>query len=218
VETESVKTPFIQEAAFEQRYRFGGTWLDKWTLPNPFALGLVEVLRSDGVELKDISFSQDAKTLADVELLISIRSLGTEVSVGLDRIRFLCSTPSWEVSPQLISVLARIMAEVQKIAGSAPVSQSSTLAFHLAPGSVDFGVRTAELVNTERLGRCDFYGVSLYHPNGRTLIEKSLKFDGSAFILLQFELSGEVSLSDVALQLYERQKEALRLLGAEAVL
>jgi hypothetical protein len=203
----------IPESFFEHRQMFAEPWIDRWIIPNPFISALLSPLRNVGVELADFSFNKDASNVAETYLNISIRKLKAGIRVGLDTLTFIVANPVWEKAPELASVFDRMSTAAHDVIGSTPLRQEAMLAFHVTPGVADFGKATSALVDLSRVGESLFYGVSLHRSDGTLAIDKSLKYEGAAFVRLQRQFGGDASFSEVALRLYEDEVSALRLLG-----
>lgn len=95
--------------------------------------------------------------------------------------------------------------------------QEATLAFHVTPGTGDFGKSTASLVNAGVAAKALFSGISLHRSDGVLVIDKSLRYEGAAFVRLQCRFSAETTFSEVASRLYEDEVSTLRLLGVTGV-
>lgn len=115
------------------------------------------------------------------------------------------------------SVSDRMSAAAREVIGSMPSHQEAILAFHVTPGAADFGKATSALVDVSAVGESLFYGVSLHRSDRPLVIDKSLKYDGAAFVRLQRQCMGDVPFSEAALRLYEDEVLALRLLGIPGV-
>ncbi|MEP7363340.1 MAG: hypothetical protein ABI972_08805 [Acidobacteriota bacterium] len=211
---ESISQPRIPESYFEHRQRFVNSWVDRWSiLPNPFVAALVPALRSAGVELADFSFSNDAANLGDIFLNIVLRKWNAAIRITLDSITFMAANPNWEEAPNLVSLFDQAATIVYGVVGAEPSCQESTLWFHVTPGPLDFGKKTAELVRTDALGKGGFYGFSVYSADHTTTVDKSLRYEGAAFVRLQRTFPGNTLMADVALHLYQDEISALHLLG-----
>lgn len=209
--------PHIPESFLEHRQFFADPWLERWIIPNPFMSALVSPLRALGVDLSDFSFNKDATNVGESYLNISIRKLNAAVRIGLDTVTFIAANPYWELGPQLVPVFDQVSGQIRNVVGSAPKSQEATLAFHVTPGTSDFAKMTASLVNRDVVGECLFYGVSLHRNNGALIIDKSLRYEGAAFVRLQRRFAGDVQFAEIAAQLYQEEVAALRLLGIPEV-
>ena len=208
--------PQIPESFFEHRQLFAAPWIERWGIPNPFIATLFSLLRTTGVELNDFSFNQDA-TVGENYLNISIRKLNAAIRIGLDTVIFTAANPYWEIAPQLSSVFDQVSDEIRNVVGASPKSQEGVLAFHVTPGTLDFGKMTASLVHKNVVGECLFYGVSLHKAEGALIIDKSLRYENAAFVRLQRRFSGEARFAEVTTRLYEDEVAALRLLGVPEV-
>jgi hypothetical protein len=170
-------------------------------------------MRAVGVELADFSVGGEVKNFGDISFNIAIRKWNAAIRLTLDSIVFVAANPNWEEAPQVVGVFEQASSVVCGLAGATPASQDSTLWFHVSPGTFDFGKKTAELVRTDALGSGDFYGISVYASDHVTTIDRSLRYEGAAFVRLQRTFAGNTILGDVALQLYQDEVAALRLLG-----
>ena len=196
---------------------FADSWVDKWVIPNPFVSGLFAALRMANVELTDFSFNKDAANIGEIYLNISIRALNAAVRIGLDTVTFIVSNPDWSMAPQLSSVFEAVSERVRELLQLKPRSQETTLAFHVTPGTADFRASTALLVNQSLVGDSLFCGISLHRNDGNLIIDKSLRYEGAAFVRLQRKFPGDATFSDVSSRLYEDEVSALRLLGVTGV-
>ncbi len=201
----------------EIRQTFPEPWVDRWTTPSPFVSSLSALLRKDGVGLSDFSFNKDAANVGEVYLNVNIRSLNAAVRIGLDWIVFIAANPAWERAAEIVEIFERISEGMQETVDIVPAEQQSTLAFHVTSGDVDFRTTTSLLVNGDLVGEALFYGISLHRSDSVLIIEKSIKYDGAAFVRLQRTFAGSTSLSDVVLKLYDDELSALRLIGIPEV-
>jgi len=207
----------IPESFLEHRQRFAEPWIERWTTPTVFISPLVSPLRAAGVELSDFSFNKDAANVGDLYLNVAIRRLNAAVRIGLDTVTFIVANPSWEAAPRLVAVFDQVSGEIRNVVGASPKSQEATLAFHVSPGSLDFGKITTSLVSANLVGNCLFCGVSLHKADGTLLIDKSLRYEGAAFVRLQRTFAGDALFADIAARLYEDEIAALRLLGLSEI-
>ncbi len=182
-------------------------------LPNPFLSALLAPLREMGVELADVSFNSNATNLGEIVLSIAIRKWNAAVRIALDSLTFIAANPNWQEVPQLVPLFDRISGQVHDVVQAGPVSQTSTLSFHVTPGTMDFGKTTAELVRRDAFGDCVFYGISLHRSDGVITIDKSLRYEGAAFVRLERRFSGDTGFADIARRLYEDEIASLRYLG-----
>lgn len=203
----------VPESYLEHKLSFDEPWIEKWVLPNPFVAVLAGVVRECGGSLADFTFNRDAANLGDTHLSIALRQLNAEVRIGLDSATFVAANPYWQKADELSLRFDQISAHIAKVVGCSPSSQETTLAFHVTPGSLDFASATGAFVNKDVVGACDFYGISLHRKDRSVVIDKSLRYDGAAFIRLRRIFSGSVTFADVASVLYEDEVAALRLLG-----
>ena len=209
--------PRIPESFFEHRQIFSEPWIDRWILPNPFLSPLLRELRDSGVELTDFTFGKDATTLGDTYLNVSIRRINAAVRIGLDTITLIAANPDWATAPELVTVFDRISEIICDLVVAKPSSQKAVLAFHVTSGAINFGIKTASLVNSSLLGEAEFCGVSLHRDKQVIVIDKSLKYERAAFVRLERTFSGDTFFSEVASALYEDERAALSLLGIAGI-
>jgi hypothetical protein len=203
----------IPESFLEQRQVFPSAWVDRWTIPNPFIGRLFSLLRSSGVELTDFSFNKDASNVGDTYLNIAMRKLNSAIRVGLESVTYIVANPDWRIAPQLVEPFDSVSANIQEFTSETPNSQQMTLAFHVAPGTVDLREKTSQLVKRELLGEAVFYGISLHHEHSSVVIDKSLRYEGAAFIRLQRSFHGALTFAEIAPWPVQVNKE-----GGEAML
>jgi hypothetical protein len=214
---QTVPGPNIPESLFEHRQVFANPWLDQWVIPNPFISVLLETLRPEGVGLADFSFNKEPANFAETYLNVSIRKLNAGIRIGLDAITYIAVNPDWEMAPQLLEVFERVAARIRGVVRGHVESQEATLAFHVTPGTSDFRKNTASLLNPDIVGNALFSGISLHRSDGVLVIDKSLRYDGAAFVRLQCRFPAETPFSEVASHLYQDEIAALRMLGVTGV-
>jgi hypothetical protein len=178
---------------------------------------LAGVVREWGGGLADFTFNKNAVNLGDTHLSIAIRHLDAEVRIGLDSATFVAANPYWQKADELSLRFDQISAHIARVVGCSPSSQEATLAFHVTPGSLDFASATAAFVSKDVVGECDFYGISLHRNDRSVVIDKSLRYDGAAFVRLQRTFAGSVTFAEVAAELFEAEIAALRLLGIQEI-
>jgi hypothetical protein len=178
---------------------------------------LFETLRSDGVGLADFSFNKEPANLAETYLNVSIRKLNAAIRIGLDAVTYIAVNPDWETAPQLLGVFERVAERIRSVVGDHVESQEATLAFRVTPGTVDFRKCTASLVNPDIAAEALFSGISLHRSAGVLVIDKSLRYEGAAFVRLQCRFPAETPFPQVASRLYQDEISALRLLGIAGV-
>jgi hypothetical protein len=210
---QTVPGPNITESQFEHRHVFAEPWVDKWIIPNPFIAPILATLHTSGVELTDFSFNKDAANVAETYLNVAIRRLNAAVRIGLDAVTYVAVNADWGMAPQLFDVFGHISELTREIVGRQPVFQEATLAFHVMPGTADFRTSTASLVNPNLVSGAEFYGISIHRNDGILTIDKSVRYDGAAFVRLQRRFTGEATFTDVASRVYQEEIAALRLLG-----
>lgn len=125
----------------------------------------------------------------------------------------MAENPNWEDAPKLIEVFQDLAGKIHAVAGHPPKSQECSLAFHIAPGPHDFGGATKSLVREDVIAPGDFYGLTRHRADSAMTIDKSMKYSNGAFVRLQRTFAGDVPFPQVAIALFEDQKEALKLLG-----
>ena len=186
-------------------------------LPNPLLSALIPPLRGMGIDLADFSFNNNATNLGEIALNIAIRKWNAAVRIALDSVTFLAANPNWPEAPQLVQFFDVVSSQVRDVVGVAPRSQESTLSFHVTPGTLDFGKTTANLVRKDALGDGVFYGLLRYRRDEVMTIDKSVRYEGAAFVRLQRTFAGDALLADVAMQLYRDEIAVLHLLGIPEV-
>jgi len=215
--TAPASEPTIPESFLEHRQVYPSAWADRWTNNNPFIGLLFPLLRNSGVELTDFSFNKDATNVGETYLHIAIRKLNSAIRVGLDSVTYLAGNPDWSMAPQLVELFDSVSSSIQKFINETPSSQQLTLAFHVTSGAVDLHEKTSQLVNHGVLGEASFYGISLYHEHGSMVIDKSLRYEGAAFIRLTRSFEGILTFAEIAPQIYEDEVKTLSLLGITGV-
>jgi hypothetical protein len=215
--TSSVPEPTIPESFLECRQSYASVWVDRWTATNPFIRLLFPLLRNSGVELTDFRLNKDTTNLGDTYLQIAVRKLNAAIRIGLDSVTYLAGNPDWSMAPHLVDLFDRVSAGIQKFVGEIPTSQQMTFAFHVTSGEVNLHEKTAQLVNQAALGEATFYGLSLYHEHGSTVIDKSLRYESAAFIRLQRRFGGTLTFAEIAPQIYEDEVKTLELLGIRGI-
>ena len=166
-----------------------------------------------GVELVDFSFNNNATNLGEIVLNIAIRKWNAAVRIALDSVTFVVASPNWQEAPQLVALFDQVSKQIRDVVGASPVAQESALTFHVTPGAMDFGKATANLVKKEVLGEGVFYGLSRYRCDGVVTIDRSVNSDGAAVVRIQRTIASDALFGDVALELYNDEVAALRLLG-----
>lgn len=215
--TTSAVVPNIPESFLEHRQTFASAWVDRWANGNPFISLLHPGLQAFGVELSDFSFNKEAANVGDVYLNIAVRKLSSAIRIGLDTVTYIAANPDWSMAPQLVELFDTTSALVQKFLGQIPKSQNLTLAFHVTVGDLDLHEKTSQLVNCALIGEANFYGISMYHEYGSTVIDKSLRYDRAAFIRMQRRFEGVVSFGEIAPILYDEEVKTLALIGISGV-
>jgi hypothetical protein len=215
--TVSASEPTLPESFLDHREAYPFVWVDRWTITNPFIGLLFPLLRNSGVELTDFSFNKDATNIGDTYLHVAVRKLNSAIRIGLDSVTYLAGNPDWSMAPQLVELFDSVSASIHKFVAETPTSQQLTLAFHVRSGAVNLHEKTSQLVNREALGEATFYGLSLYHEHGSTVIDKSLRYEGAAFIRLTRSFAGTLTFAEIAPQLYEDEVKTLSLLGITGV-
>ena len=165
------------------------------------------------MDIADFSFNKDAVSLGDTHLNIAVRKLNVAIRIGLRAVVFTASNANWGMVSDLVSVFDQISGIVCDIVGAIPESQETTLALHVSLDTVEFPAITASFVNKALLGDALFYGISLHRSDSTLVIDKSLRYEGAAFVRLQRRFAGETPFGQIASRLYEDELVALRLLG-----
>ncbi len=206
-------TPNILEWLFEHKQVFAEPWVDRWVIPNPFITPLLATLRTTGVELTDFSFNKDASNVAETYLNITIRKLNAAIRIGLDAVSYIAINANWGMATQLFEVFDHVSERTIEIIGRQPEFQEATLAFHVTAAAVDFTVTTASLVNPDLASKAQFCGISIHRADRILTIDKSVRYDGAAFIRLHRRFAPETKFADVAPRIYEHEVAALRMVG-----
>lgn len=180
-------------------------------------MALAKPLRAEGVELTDFSFNKDVTNIGEQSLNIVVRKLNAAVRIAVDSVTFIAANPDWEMAPQLASLFDHVADLVRAVVEKRPISQTTTLALHVTPGTVDFRMNSAMLINPKLSNEAVFCGVSVHRRDSTMIIDKSLKYPGAAFVRLQRLFGGDVDFAGVAKQMYEDEVSALRLLGLPTV-
>lgn len=209
--------PFIPESFIEHRQDYATPWIDQWAFQNPFIHLLYPTLRHFGVALSDIGFNKEAANIDEVYLNISIRRLNATIRVGVGSVTFLAYNPDWNVAPDLVEIFDMVSAKIQGFVQQSPESQMFTLALHVMPGTFSLKEKTAQLVRPDVLGDADFYGISAYREDGYTLIDKSVRHEGAAFIRLQKKFPGNMKFAEIAPIIYQDEMNALQLIGISGI-
>jgi len=207
----------IPESFFELRQTFAEPCVEHWKIPSPFILPLHRELRTLGVEINDFSFNKDAANVGDLHLNVTIRKMNAAVRIGLDTVTYIAANPSWDKATELVTLFDKLSELLSRLIGSIPASQKSTLALHVSPGSADFEVKTRQLIASDLGSGSIFCGISVHRPDSALIIDKSLKYDGAAFIRLERIFGGDTAIAEIAAATYEDELKALRLLGIPAI-
>jgi hypothetical protein len=210
VENES--KPDIPESGMEYVIQFSSHWVDRWSIPNPFVSIFFDGLRSWDVTLSDFAFRQDAKNVSETALIVTVRKLRSTIVVGLDRLTFRTSNPDWDMAPELVKLFDTSLELFRAYVKSSIKSQECTIILHVTPGSSNLAAKTATLVDVERMGRAEFYGLSKYSSEASLSLERSLKYDGGVFFRLTRKFDPTVKFADVALAMYADEVAALGLI------
>jgi hypothetical protein len=215
--TTEAKKPNIPESFLEIRQVFDSPWIDRWTIPNPFIGVIYPLLKESGVELSDVAFSKDPANISDTSVNFAITKLNAAIRVGLDHVTFLVGNPDWSMAPTLVQLFDTVSGKFAEFLGRGPSSQKMALAFHVVGENISLANKTSKLVNHDRLGSADFFGVSLYREDYSLVIDKSMRHEGAAYIRIQRTFNGEFTFAEIAPQLYEDEVNALALLDITGI-
>lgn len=215
--TEQAAKPNIPESFLEHRQTFSSTWIDRWTVSNPFIGVLYSLLRYRGVELSDFGFNKDAANVGETYLNLSLRKLNAAIRVGLETVTYIVANPDWSMAPQLVELFDTVSATLSKFVEQVPASQQFTLAFHVTGGAIDLRQMTSKLVNKELLGDAEFFGISLHQKEGSIVVDKSLRYEKAAFIRIQRTFPGTASFAEIAPLIYEEEVKTLSLIGITGI-
>lgn len=206
------RNPDIPESAMEHVVLFSSHWVDMWTIPNPFVSLFFEGLRHWDVTLGDFAFKADAKNVSETALIVTVPKLRSTIIVGLDRLTFHTANPDWDMAPELVNLFDTSLELFQACVKSSIKSQECTIIFHVTPGSSDLATKTANLVDAERIGNAEFYGLSKYSHEASLLLERSLKYDGGVFFRLTRRFESAAKFAEVALAMHDDEVAALALI------
>jgi hypothetical protein len=211
-------SPAIPESFFELRQTFADPWIEVWSDRATLVAGLFEALRYIGVTLADVTGNRpDVTSLGDAFVEFTLPRLSAGLRVTLDSITFLFSNPSWEMVDQITKLVEVVSAQIHSLVQQSPVSQKSTLLIHVALGSLDFADQSKRLVNLALLGDAVSFGVIVNRNDGQFLIERSLKYEGGAFIRIERLLGGKETMSEIAAKVLGDETFALRLIGISEI-
>jgi hypothetical protein len=164
------------------------------------------------VTLADFAFRADTKNDSETALIVTVKKLRSTIIVGLDRLTFHTANPDWDMAPELVKLFDASLELFQFFVKSSIKSQECTMIFHVTPGSSDLAAKTASLVDADRIGSAEFYGLSKYSPEASLSLERSLKYDGGVFFRLTRKFDSAVKFADVALAMYADEVAALALI------
>ena len=211
-------SPTIVESFFELRQLHSTNWIELWgKTPNPFLTAILPATESLGVDLADISFNANPASLGEIAFNVLLKKLRAALKLTLSNVTFLAENPDWEDAPKFLEVFQDLAARIQAVAGQLPNSQECSLAFHIAPGPHDFGRATKSFVREDVIAPGDFYGLTRHRADCAMTIDKSMKYANGAFVRLQRTFAGDVPFTQIAIALFEDEKEALKLLGINEV-
>jgi len=182
-------------------------------IPNPFVSLFYDGLQPWGVTLAEIAFKQDARNVSETALVVLVPKLHSTILIGLDTLTFRTTNPDWSMAPDLVRLFDTSLELLQNLVRISIKSQECTIAFHVTPGSGDISSKTRELVRAEVVGDAEFYGVSKHSREVSLLLERSLKYEGGAFLRLTRRFGSSVRFADVALALYADEASALAMIG-----
>lgn len=211
-------SPIIVESVLEIRQVHATNCIELWSkVPNPFLTAILPVTERLGVELADISFNASPASLGEVACTVLLKKVRAALRLSLSSVTFLAENPNWEDAPKLLEVFNEFAGRIWGVAGHLPKAQECSLAFHIAPGSYDFGGTTQGFVRGDVVGSGDFFGLTRHRADSSLTIDKSMKYQNGAFVRLQRTFAGEVPFPQIAIALFDDEKEALRLLGINEV-
>ncbi|MEO7649480.1 MAG: hypothetical protein ABIZ80_03365 [Bryobacteraceae bacterium] len=130
---------------------------------------------------------------------------------------FLVENPQWTDTPDIVEAFQDMAERIGKVAGDLPISQDSSLAFHVIPGSQNFGQITKKCVREDVVGEGEFFGLTRHQANSSMTIDKSMKYRDGAFVKVQRVFSGHIKFSQIALALLEDEAEALKIIGIDEI-
>jgi len=214
----NVQAPDIHEAFFEYRAVLGSPLFEAWTPPNKVVTVLVPVLKQWNVTLGDVTWNRENNSAKDLQVTFNVQKLGAVLKVGLDSLVFNAFNPDWTQAPQLLELFQTCTSVLEAAVGLQIASQEAVLAFHVTPGARSFKDVMRELVRSDKLGVGDMYGIGVYENDSSFIIDRSLRFDGGAFVRLQRAFGGSVTFDKLAKMLYDDEIRVLKLLELSELL
>jgi len=213
-----MQAPDIHEAFLEYTAVLGSPLFEAWTPPNKAVTVLVPVLKQWGVTLGDVTWNRETNSAKDLQVTFNVRKLGAVVKIGLDSLVFNAFNPDWAQAPQLLELFQTCTSALEAAVGLQIASQEAVLAFHVTPGARPFKEIMRELVRSDKLGVGNMYGIGVYESDSSFIIDRSLRFDGGAFVRLQRAFSGSVTFDMLARMIYDDEIRVLKLLELSELL
>jgi len=208
----------IVESLFELRQVQATNWIELWgRTPNPFLAAILPVTERLGVDLVDISFIANPASLGEIALNVFLKRFRAALKVTLSSVTFLAENRNWDDAPRLLEVFQDLAGRIQTVAGHSPKSQECSFAFHVAADTHDFGRATKNFVREDIVASGDFYGFTRHRADSAMTIDKSMKYSNGAFVRLQRTFGGDIPFTQIAVALFEDEKEALKLLGINEI-
>ncbi|HEY5176823.1 MAG TPA: hypothetical protein VII95_14780 [Terriglobales bacterium] len=214
----NMQAPDIHEASFEYRADLGSPLFEAWTPPNKAVTVLVPVLKQWGVTLGDVTWNRENNSAKDLQVTFNVQKLGAVLKVGLDSLVFNAFNPDWAKAPQLLELFQTCTSVLEAAVGLQIARQEAVLAFHVTPGARPFKEVMRELVRSDKLGVGNMYGLGVYESDSSFIIDRSLRFDGGAFVRLQRAFAGSVTFDELAKMLYDDEIRVLKLLELSELL
>ncbi len=214
---QSEKAFGTRDAYFQLKQSYASNWAERWIIPNPLIAPLTGELKRYGVSLNDFAFANEAKTLGEVSLTIAIPSITSAVVVGLDQVLYLAKEPTWQTAPKIVEIFQLISDIIGKVMQCTLASQTSELEFHIVSRGPDFEAATRQWVDLDKVGNWSFCGLSLHKEDASLTLDKSVRHPDAVYLKLQRRFGSDVGIADIALQVLQDEREALKLLGISEV-
>ncbi len=182
-------------------------------MPNPFIGPLREALREFDVEFSDFELHSDEAHIGNTFLNVEIRKLDSAIRVGLDAVRFSARNTEWSQASKLVLAFEQASGAVNEITGATCHAQEAVLAMHVVSETSDFQALSGALVNREKLGNANFYGVAIHRRDGMLIIDKSMKYKQGVYVRLERRFAQSEGFPEVAAKMLDEEVAGLALLG-----
>src|SRR6266700_84445 len=207
----------IPESYLEYRADFKAPLFDWWRQPNQVVEALYGALKPWNVNLGNAFWEKDPKTIREAQIVFNVERLSAIIKVGMESATFSSVSPDWTAAEHLISLFDLVMSTI-KTAGRAEIAaQEGLLAMHVRQGSQSLQGAMEGLVNVQKLGPSQMYGVSVYGEETTLLLDKSQKYTDAVFIRVSRKFSASVGFADIAEAIYADEIKALGYFGLGVV-